>query len=175
MIKKKNRRDLAHELWTRAEKLSESGDHKAAFRLMLKAAKLGELGAQTNVGYMYDTGSGVRHNQASALKWYKRAYRRGEVCAANNIGTIWRDEKNFKKALYWFRRVIALRKGDDGDAELEIGKLYLRNNNIRLATYHLKRVLKSRNVTEAGQEEAEKCLSQISRSTTKARPKSRPN
>ena len=126
---------------------------------MLAAAKMGESGAQMNVGYMYDNGVGTKHNKQAALYWYKRAYRRGEACAAHNIGTVWRDAGNFQRALYWFERTIQMNRGDDGEANLEIAKLHLRKvQDVRKAIFFLRRVCKSKNVTQSAVEEAQRLL-----------------
>jgi len=119
---------------------------------MLAAAKLGDSGAQVNVGNYYADGNGVQRNRSAALYWYKRAYRRGDSSAAHNIGILWRDEKKLERALSWFFRAIKL--GDD-EANLDIGKHYLHNEkNLQKAIQHFERVLRSDWVTEAGAEEA---------------------
>ena len=101
----------------------------------------------------------VRPDRAAALYWYKRAYRRGDASAANNIGTIWRVEGKPKRALYWFKRAIDL--GDD-DANLAIAKIYLRDEeDRRKAIPYLRRVCKSQMVTESNKEEAERLLKKL--------------
>ena len=145
------------EAWVRADKEWDRGRLRPAFRLMLAAAKMGESGAQVAVGYMYDNGVGTRSNKQAALYWYKRAYRRGESCAAHNIGTVWRDVGNSKRALYWFERAIRMSDGDDGEASLEIAKLYLRKEP-RKAALFLKRVCKSKFVTQDAVQEAQRLL-----------------
>lgn len=143
-------------LFRRADQLSDKGRHKAAFRLFLAGAQGGDLSCQLNVGNCYDEGIGVRPDRAAALYWYKRAYRRGDACAATNIATIWRDEGKLQRALYWFQRAVDL--GDD-DANLEIAKIYLRNDeNRRKAIPYLQRVCRSQMVTEHSQEEAQRLL-----------------
>ena len=119
---------------------------------MLAAAKLGDVGAQLNVGNYYDDGKGVRRNPEAALYWYRRAYRRGYASAANNIGVVWRNEKQPQRALAWFKRAVKL--GDD-EANLEIGKHYLENENEpQKALEHFQRVIPSELVSEAGMETA---------------------
>lgn len=86
IISKKAR---ANELFVRAEQCEGNGQLNKAFRLMLAAAKLGDVGAQLNVGNYYDDGTGVRRNREAALDWYRRAYRRGYASAASNIGVLW--------------------------------------------------------------------------------------
>ena len=156
------RKSRASTLFIRADKCEERGEMGSAFRLMLAAAKLGDTGAQVNVGNYYADGKGVRRNRSAALYWYKRAYRRGDPCAANNIGVLWRDEKNLQRALSWFFRAVKL--GDD-EAHLEIGKHYLHNEkNPRKAIPHFEHVKQSDWVTEAGVEEATKLLAAAKRS-----------
>jgi len=99
------------------------GQLRNAFRLFLVAANASDKASQLNVGYFYDNGVGTKRNREEALRWYKRAYRRGDASAANNIGTIWRDEQKPKRALSWFQPAVKL--GDDG-SNLEIAMHYLR-------------------------------------------------
>ncbi|HEV1993457.1 MAG TPA: tetratricopeptide repeat protein [Candidatus Acidoferrum sp.] len=155
---KQSRTSRTDSLFNRADKLEDSGNLKAAFRLFLSAAKAGDLGCQLNVGNYYCGGKGIRRNLSRGLYWYKRAYRRGEASAASNIGMTWRNEGKPKKALSWFRRAVKI--GDD-EANLEIAKYYIENeNNPRKAIPHLEKVCRSNWVTKAGAEEAAKLLKQ---------------
>ncbi len=165
------RKSRASNLFVRADKQDERGKKRSAFRLMLAAAKLGDTGAQTNVGNYYADGNGVRRNRSAALYWYKRAYRRGDYCAANNIGVLWRDEKKLQRALSWFLRAVKL--GDD-EANLEIGKHYLHNkNNPRKAVPCFKQVMQSDWVSEAGAEEAARLLREAEKLLEARRHRSR--
>jgi len=84
------------------------------------------------------------------MYWYKRAYRRGEPCAAHNIGVMWRNEKKYRRALQWFKKAVRL--GDD-EANLEIAKYYLEvEHNPERAIPHLKKVCESNCVTDDVQE-----------------------
>src|SRR4051812_35344883 len=122
-----------NEIWTRACREEDRGRFASAFRLYLRAAKAGEVGCQTTVGVYYSDGRGIRRSRLRAMYWYRRAYRRNDYCAANNIGVMYRDEGKVPRALYWFRRAVAL--GLD-DANLEIGKLYLKQgSNKRAGAY----------------------------------------
>jgi TPR repeat protein len=158
---KASRRRSTDDLFVRASQQEEQGKLRSAFRLYLAAVEAGNRDCQINLGYCYDTGTGVRRNRSAALYWYKRAYRRGEAVAANNIGTVWRDEGQLKRALSWFEKACAL--GDE-EAHLEIGKHYLQNaHDYARAIRHLEKVRQSRRVTEAGQEEAARLLGQAKR------------
>jgi TPR repeat protein len=158
---KQSRKSKADALFVRADELEDSGNLTAAFRLFLAAAKAGDRGCQLNVGNYYDDGKGIRRNRVAALYWYKRAYRRGVAAAANNIGILWRNECQPKRALSWFRR--AAKMGDD-EANLEIAKYYIgEEKSPRKAIPHLERVCRSNRVTEAGAEEAAQLLKQARR------------
>jgi predicted RNase H-like HicB family nuclease len=150
LTKKKNA------MFLRADKSWDDGKDQSAFRQFLALAKAGDSAAQTNVGYFYDMGIATRRNKTLALYWYRRAYRRGDASAANNIATIWRDKNKPQRSLAWFRR--AARMGNDS-SNLEIAKYYLRNErNLRKAIGYLKRVCQSDRVTEADEEEAARLL-----------------
>lgn len=152
---RKSDRDV---LFARAAKHEENGELRSAFRLYLAGAKAGDTGCQLNVGNYYDAGTGVRRNRLAALYWYKRAYRRGVSSAATNIGIMWRNENNPKRALEWFQKAVRL--GDD-EANLEIAKHYLRNEgNPRKAIQHFENVCQSNWVSEAGVEDATTLLKQ---------------
>ncbi len=146
-------------LFFQAAEQEENGKLRAAFRLYLAAAKGGDTGCQVNVGNFYDAGTGVRRNRRAALYWYKRAYSRGVACAASNIGIMWRNENQPRRALAWFEKAVRL--GDD-EANLEIAKYYLRHeHNPSRAIGHLEKVRQSKYVTESGAEEATKLLKQV--------------
>lgn len=147
------------DLFRLADQLRDRGDRRSAFRLFLVAAKAGHVGSQLNVGYCYDVGDGTRRNRSAALHWYKRAYRHGHASAAHNMGTIWRDERKWRLALWWFRRAVKL--GSD-DSSLEIAKYYLSNElGASKAIPHLRRVAESNSVTEANAEEAKQLLKRV--------------
>ena len=107
--------------FSEASRLLERGKIQEAFRLFFEAAKTGDSRAQLNVGYLYDTGQGVSRSRTQALQWYRKAVKQGEAAAANNIGTIYRDEGRLRLAVRWFEKAAAM---GDGDALLEVAKLY---------------------------------------------------
>jgi TPR repeat protein len=158
------RKTRAEELFKRADEQWEAGNLRSAFRLLLAAAKMGSSSARLNLGYMYNTGAGVRRSREAALHWYRRAYRQDNPCADSNIGTIFRDEGDFDRALRWFQRAIRLNGGDDGDADLEIAQLYLKHSrDIPKAVHHLKNACRSKNVTQHGLEQAKRLLERTKR------------
>jgi TPR repeat protein len=157
----KAKRARAAEAFVKASAAWDGGKQRAALALFLVAARLGDDGAQINAGYLYDVGLGVKRNRAEAMRWYKRAYRRGNRSAASNIATIFRDEGNVKRALSWFDRAIGL---GDADANVEAARMLLREKGREAeATRYLKRALKarSRDITQGGREDARNMLSKV--------------
>jgi TPR repeat protein len=141
--------------------MMDRGELRTAFRLFLAAAKARDRASQVRVGHCYDTGSGTRPNRAAALYWYKRAYRRGDASAANNIGTIWRDQQKWRRARSWFQRSVKL--GNE-DANLRIAESYLQSQqDTSKAISYLKKVCQSNCVTEASAAEAERLLKKLRR------------
>jgi TPR repeat protein len=97
----------------------------------------------------------VKPNRERALYWYRQAYRRGLRGTASNIGVLFRDEKNLKQALAWFKRA------GDGDAELAIANMFLREKDATKAVYYLERAYKSGHVSRASKEEARRLLNSL--------------
>jgi TPR repeat protein len=153
---RETRKSRTRDLFMRADRLTDEGKYRTAFRLFLAAANMGDSSCQVNVGNFYDEGKGVKRNRSAAMYWYKRAYRRGDRCAAHNIAVMWRNEKKYKRALDWFRKAVQL--GDD-EANLQIAKYYLEvQGNRKRAIPYLEKACKSSWVTEAGLEEAHRLL-----------------
>ena len=163
----KPRKSAASELALHAGEQWEKGKLRSAFRLFLAAAKAGDSGAQTNIGYFYDVGVGVQPNRAAALYWYKRAYLHKNKYAASNIGTIWRDEQKLKRAVSWFQRAVKL---GCGDANLEIAKIYFRNERDKeKAIRYLRQAIRAAHITEGSKEEARRLLRQALRKRSAVR------
>ncbi|HYH98609.1 MAG TPA: hypothetical protein VD972_21835, partial [Hyalangium sp.] len=106
-----------------------------------------------------------------ALQWYRKAVRGGEAAAANNIGTIYRDEGRLRLAVRWFEKAAAM---GDGDAVLEVAKLYAGPlEEPAKARKLLSRVRTSKRATADSQEEAARLLGTLEQRERLSRP-SRP-
>jgi TPR repeat protein len=147
-------------LFRRAYEKEEEGSLRSAFRLYLAGAKAGDSRCQISVGNCYSDGIGIKPNRALAVYWYRRAYRHGERCAAHNIGIVYRDELKFALALRWFERAVAL---SDGDANLQIAKIYLQRDDLPKAVHYLEQVLNAtvEDVTEASKDKAKSLLKRL--------------
>lgn len=126
----------------RAHRQWECGKLRSAFRLFLAAAKRGELTAQVDLGYFYDTGIGMKPNRAAAMYWYARAYRKGEASAANNMGTVYRDEGKLTRAILWLQRAIEMGQIDSNLTIAEI--LIEKRGRFKDALPYLRRVVKAK-------------------------------
>jgi uncharacterized protein len=148
------RAEKAEGTYRRAHQHLENGRFSAALRLLHSAAKLGEPMAMHALGYFYDVGTGGRKNRDLAMQWYKRAYRRGFSSAANNIGTIYRDEEDYDRAFAWFNRAMAL---GDVSANFEIARVYVDHlDDLEKAVPYLRRVAKAKSRVEVTQWEWER-------------------
>jgi TPR repeat protein len=103
----------------------------------------------------YDHGIGVKADPDAALDWYRLAYRRGDRSVANNIGCILRDRKKLGQAIGWFRRAI---QQNDGDASLNIAKIYLHKGDLVRTRSYLDKARRSPWATEQSKEEARSLL-----------------
>lgn len=134
----------------------DDGRLRDAFRLFRQAAMLGHQASELNLGYCFDVGAGVRRSRADALFWYRKAASRGDASAANNIGTLYRDEGRPRLAERWLQRAVSL--GSRGSL-LDLGKLYLGPlEDPRKAKSVLSRLLRSRDVTEDSRLQAKELL-----------------
>ena len=57
----------------------EQGDYKAALDIWQAVASKGHVGAQFNLGLMYDQGAGVGQDYRKAVEWYRKAAEQGNA------------------------------------------------------------------------------------------------
>jgi uncharacterized protein len=145
----------ANELYRRGDEAWSKGHSRQAFRLFLEAARAGMESAFSIVGNFYHNGIGVNANPDAAIYWYRLAYRAGARSVANNIGCILRDRKKFGQAIQWFRRAV---QQDDGDANLNIAKIYLDKGDLVKTRFYLDKTRRSQWATEQSKEEARSLL-----------------
>jgi len=151
----------ADELFDRANKEWDAGKRRQAFRLFSQAAAQGHASAQNSLGYFYDHGIAVAKDSDKAMFWYRKAARRGDVCAYGNLAITYRDAGNFSRAKFWFAKALA---GRDDDAAVELAKLCLRGRrpNVAQARKYLKVAVRSKYIFPEKKEEARKLLKKLS-------------
>jgi TPR repeat protein len=146
-------------LFAAADSLWEQGKLRAALRKFQQAAEKGDAGAALNVGYFYDEGVGIRPDKERALYWYRRSHRAGCAEAATSIGLVLKAQKDLRGARRWLLR--ALREGDH-DAALDLARICLESQRGRDAAIRfLQLALRSKNVTPATLEEADRILRKV--------------
>ena len=64
-------------------------DYAEAVQWYSKAAEKGHVGAQNNLGWMYERGRGLTHDYAEAVKWYRKAAEQGYAKAQYNLGRMY--------------------------------------------------------------------------------------
>ena len=108
---------------------SNSGKDKRAFNQAIKAARIGEIASQYEVGLMYANGVGVGRNLKEALVWIGKAAERGHPAAQYLLASRYASglgiEQDDQKALLWFHK--AADQGHD-KATLRLAKAYLHTN-----------------------------------------------
>lgn len=140
----------------------DKGKLEQAFKLFSKAAELGDKSSQSNLGYFYDTGLYVPQNTQQALYWNRKAYRQGDLAAASNIATVYRDAGDGQRMVWWYKRAATL---GDTAALFEIAKHYQNGECIRKdldkAKMFLQRVFNHKYATKEDKANARKLLSKL--------------
>ncbi len=155
--------DIGSKLFRDAELKEEWGDFHGAFKNLLAAAKLGDVGSQINLGNFYAAGRGVKKNLLEAARWYKQVYRNGQSTGALNLAVDLEKQGNIRGAVAWLKRAIAM---NDGDAHLRLAKIYQKKRNgIQTAISLLEKaiLLSPSNISYETREQADKLLKRLSR------------
>ena len=64
----------------------EQKDYKTALKEWQPLAESGDPQAQFQLGWLYDNGEGVPHDDKEAVKWYRKAAEQGYASAQYNLG-----------------------------------------------------------------------------------------
>ena len=109
----------------------DRGDWKAASVLLEPLAKQGNPDAQNRIGYMYNSGKGMRQDYAVAMKWYRIAAAQGSAKAQTNIGFMYENGQgvlqDYAEAMKWYRK--AADQGIAG-AQSNIGVMYANGEGV---------------------------------------------
>lgn len=90
-------------------------DAAMAYRWTKKAYESGSVDAMERYANYLSDGVHCRQDKALAMKLYKKAMKAGSSSAAHNLGTEYRDQHNFEKALSLYKK---------GDSDLSVGLCY---------------------------------------------------
>ncbi|MBL4796935.1 MAG: SEL1-like repeat protein [Oleispira sp.] len=95
-------------------------DLEKAFRLHKNAANAGHVGAQRNLGHLYEHGKGVRKDLELAIHWYSKAAMAGDQDGQVYLGGHYYLQGN-PKAIYWLE--MAANNGS-WQAQFMLGEAY---------------------------------------------------
>jgi hypothetical protein len=100
--------------------------HNLDIETVKNAAKNGNAGAESDLGYRYYFGSGgVSLDYTQSLTWFRKSAEQGDPAGENGLGNIYLDgagvPKDYSQALLWFRKSADL--GFDA-AENNLGYMY---------------------------------------------------
>ena len=104
----KTNQSTAAQFFNLASEAEDSGRVQEARKLYLRAANLGDCGAQNNLGNLYSGIPGIRVNRKRALYWFKKSWRTGnESHACMNIASTYADMGDDRQARKWWRVAAA--------------------------------------------------------------------
>lgn len=115
----------ADELNEQSKKFLQTGEIDKAIPLLEQAAELGNAEAQYNLGYCYQTGTGVEQNNKKAIEWYSKSADQGfndglyQMMMAYGKGT--GVEQDFEKA---FQYALKCAKNGDGTCMWNVANCY---------------------------------------------------
>lgn len=95
---------VAQEL-RRGQSAFNQQDYARALQVWLPLAEQGVVEAQYGLGFMYESGWGVRRDYAKAFEWYEHAANLGHAKSQYNLGLLYLNgfgvEKDASKGHYW--------------------------------------------------------------------------
>jgi len=100
--------------------LVDLGEAKQSISLLKRAASMGNVQAQVNLGVALAFGTGIKIDLEESRRWLKRAVSQGSSYAAYNLGVIYRKHQELRWAQYWFQRALEL---GDGDAQQDLDQI----------------------------------------------------
>ena len=107
------------------------GDYATALKEWRPLAEQGNVGAQFNLGFMYEKGKGVPRNYKIASKWYRMSAEQGNAGAQYNLGLMYAKgqgvPKDYKLAVKWFRK--SAEQGNAG-AQSNLGVMYAKGQGV---------------------------------------------
>jgi TPR repeat protein len=102
----------------------DRGDYATALREWTLLAEQGNVGAQFNLGQMYQK-DGVLQDYKTAAKWYRLAAEQGNAFAQHRLGVMYDNGRgvpqDYKTAVKWY--TLAAEQGD-ADAQGNLGVMY---------------------------------------------------
>ncbi len=105
--------------------IASSGKTDPLIEDLFRKATNGDVYAQVNLGYKYESGKGVKEDMSEAVYWYEKAAKSGYAKGQANLGYMLMNglgtDKDYKKAIYWYKKAI---KNDYVNAQTYLGYMY---------------------------------------------------
>jgi len=106
-------------------------DYIEGVRWLTVAAEAGDVRAQYNLGWCYETGRGVIQDEGEAVRWYMMAAKAGDPAAQSALGICYEYgmgiEKNRTDALNWLKRAAY---GGEAEAQYELALFYIQGKGV---------------------------------------------
>ena len=113
------------------ENIIERKDYATALKLLRPLAEQGNASAQSNLGWMYESGHGVTKDDKEAIRWYRLAADQGDADAQFNLGTMYGKghgvTQDYKEAIRWYR--LAADQGI-ASAQYNLGQMYGKGHGV---------------------------------------------
>lgn len=109
----------------------EKGDYSASLKEFKRLAAKGNAEAQSALGFMYASGTGVSQDYKKAAEWYRKAADQGHVGAQSNLGVMYANgqgvSQDDKEAAAWYRKAA-----DQGyaPAQFNLGVMYANGQGV---------------------------------------------
>lgn len=109
----------------------QAGNYTTALAIFETLAKEGNVGAQFQLGWMYDNGLGVPQDYSQAQTWYRKAAAQGNANAQSNLGTMYGNgqgvSQDYTKAAAWFLKAAAQ---GEAEAQFNLGFMYTNDHGV---------------------------------------------
>lgn len=104
---------------------AQAGQYKKAITIWQSLANKGDPAAQYALGWLYESGQGVKQNYKTAVTWYKKAALQGNEAAQQVLGGMYAKglgvKQNYKSAISYY--TLAANQGD-AISQFQLAKLY---------------------------------------------------
>jgi len=142
-------------LFKKASHYLDNKDYNKALKLFKKIYNNGDNEAGVNIGYIYDKIGKKR----KAIKWYKKLLKeQNDTTVMINLGILYKEQYKLKKAKRCFKKASKI---GDGDASLELAKIYLCEAKLHKLKKYLLLAKDSLNSCESSRLEAKQYLKRL--------------
>lgn len=111
--------------FTQGYEAAQLGDYKRAIQIWKPLATDGNASAQYTLGWLYESGQGVKKDLQQATYWYTKAAKKGDIAAQYVLATMYQKGKgmpiDLQQAVYWFTQ--AANQGD-AIAQFQLGLFF---------------------------------------------------